>query len=805
LPQVGLVLGNVALNLAFGVGASIVADWLRPKQARTVAARTSRGISFDVTVGEQVPVSSLFGRGRVNGHLVFAQEYGENNEFAKFVVAMGRTPSRYDANEALLLDEKVRALSGSNADTHGKVVTDYIVEGTPHAWWKTYDGATGQTADAGLIAAAPTRWTSEHAGVGTPYGILTIRQNADIFGGSLPRIGSVWRGNRFHDWRFDEALGGEGDMNWADPSTWAWSENPAVLKWNYRRGLWRNGVKLLGLGFSQHAQDLGYYTAAANLADEELEFEDWTGARYAFGREISDDESPADVQRDFDRAMCGTSFDRGGADAPLPAQQHVAAFTVTDGDLLEEMDGRPFPVLADLKGTVSLKRTGYHGQFIDQDEDWAVRPYGTQISADLEELIGNTKLQSFDQPFEYRMERAQMRAQIELRKQLFPARRTETFGPRSNVLEPGDPFTRVMGEAAWGTMLGVVEKVVPLPGRIGNTVTWRQWDNTIIPDADEGFIEPAPAPGTPPVAPSRTLAVAGLNVVPYQRLGAGGTEQPYARASWTPITDPNVKQVMIRVWPVGGDEATDKLDFLADARLQSTKIFGPLAQLTDYNRKAIPVRTDAFTVFWGGAGSFTTGAEKAAVNPEVLEPILVGSQVLKQMGQLRSLIAQWKQIGTTLEQMDRENYHLRNAMSREIMVEIGNTAASFAEIIEVTVNPLLGALATRVDSLYAAHGGNTSQINQKWNLEATEDGYGATYGLQLAVNADGLFRAATMFADVPTDPDEPTRWGFMAGQFVWFTSLGVPIAAMDEDGHQRSANGVVDLDWIGGGFSITVP
>ena len=167
MPAAVPLIGQVALNLAIGVGASILSNALRPQQSRpTISAQTSRGISFEVTVGEQVPVSAVFGLNRARAHLIFAQEYGENNEYAKFVYAMGK--GWYHSSEHLLLDETVMTLSGSNTDTHGKVITDKVVSGTPYGWWKTYNGAPGQAADAGLIAAAPTRWTSDHHGTGTP-------------------------------------------------------------------------------------------------------------------------------------------------------------------------------------------------------------------------------------------------------------------------------------------------------------------------------------------------------------------------------------------------------------------------------------------------------------------------------------------------------------------------------------------------------------------------------------------------------------------------------------------------------------
>jgi hypothetical protein len=56
---------------------------------------------------------------------------------------------------------------------------------------------------------------------------------------------------------------------------------------------------------------------------------------------------------------------------------------------------------------------------------------------------------------------------------------------------------------------------------------------------------------------------------------------------------------------------------------------------------------------------------------------------------------------------------------------------------------------------------------------------------------------------VPVDTGQPTRIGFAAGQTVFFTSGGDPIALMDEDGHFKSANGAVDIDMFTGAVSFT--
>src|SRR5690606_10331400 len=136
-------------------------------------------------------------------------------------------------------------------------------------------------------------------------------------------------------------------------------------------------------------------------------------------------------------------------------------------------------------------------------------PFGTRINVPLETLTRGPKPQPLDQPYEHRIERAQYRAEIALRRYAFGATRTGTFTAAANVLEPGDVVTR---DCEWGPTLMMVDAIEPNPDGPGRTVTLAEWSNTIVPDADEGFIALPAEPGAEPVAAVRTLQVSGLAV-----------------------------------------------------------------------------------------------------------------------------------------------------------------------------------------------------------------------------------------------------------------------------------------------------
>ena len=622
------LLGNIAINLAIGVATSVLASVLRPaEQAKPKTVTTQRGFSFEMTSGETVPYSAVFGIARAKGSLHYWNEYGEGENYhLQLVIRIGI--GEHDGLETFLVDEKPVTLAGSNSDAKGRSVTEYTVSGTPYLWVKQYTGVAGQAADVELVAqAGPAgRWTTSSKMTGWAYLIVTVRYNADLYGSTLPRFGSVWRGLKLFDWREPGAV-------WGTPSTYVFSKNPAVIRHNFRRGIYVGGRRVLGMGFPAAAQDLSYYTAAANRCDEDFydPASDTTFPVFEYGREIGDDEEKLAVLRELDASYAGSSFKRGGADAPLPAQQLVSVMTLNDGDRLLKADGSRYPVLADRKGSVSSKRTMWHGQFVSADAGWDLAPFTPRINTTLESVLGGGRAETIDQPFERLQERAQLRAEIALRRQIYAATRTETFGPKAFRLEPGDAITRV---CEWGSMLMVVEKTEPLPDRTGVTITMSQWNNAIVPASGESFVTLPVAPGAGPADPSRTIAVSGGSIIAYGRSG-GGAVHPFGKATWTAITDPNVDQVMIRLWPTSGTEADDKEDFFADSKLGSVKLCGPLSPLTAYTYKFRPIRSDGRTTVWSNTAEFTTGAEVApAVAEGSITPAMLGQELSNISGPL---------------------------------------------------------------------------------------------------------------------------------------------------------------------------
>lgn len=89
-------------------------------------------------------------------------------------------------------------------------------------------GMPGDTADAYLQSVAPEQWTSAHLLRGCAYVVLTLDLEQQRFQAGPPGITARIRGRRVYDPRKDSTRGGAGTHRLADPSTWQWTNNPAL-------------------------------------------------------------------------------------------------------------------------------------------------------------------------------------------------------------------------------------------------------------------------------------------------------------------------------------------------------------------------------------------------------------------------------------------------------------------------------------------------------------------------------------------------------------------------------------------------
>jgi hypothetical protein len=779
MPAVAAAIPGVLINLAIGaavnVGVGLISNAIFGSGDPT---RTSRGVEMQPRAGVNQPVRVVFGEWATPGRFWHQNSYGTDNEYLQLVYECGRT--EYEGLVGILGDGKAKALSGSNASPRGRVIDDYTKDGVPHAWVKYYTGAPGQVADPELVARAdpPSRWPATKKMTGTAYAIVTVRYNEEVFEGGLPQWTFVWRGAKFYDRRKDSTQpGGSGAHRWGQPETYEWTKNPAVMLDNFRRGLWINGVRMLGIGVGESACDHARFVAAANLCDESVFYPDTgrTLPRYTFSGEVSDAEDQISVVRMFETAMAGYGAEFGGAYGPLPAQTMIPVMTLTDKD---RVTGEDVSERTRLDPTET--KTAYNGMFVSPENGWVEKEYGLRKDVAVETIEGGRRQGKLDLEFITAQETAGCVAEIFRRRDRYSATEVAVYGPKAAKLEPGDVVTRVSD--LFGTIPMMVWGIKELPGA-KYQITFRGWHNSIVPTPTSGFLPLLPTPIAAPV-PTRPITVSGLLALAATQT-SGPNTVPAIRVTWTPITDRTVDRVIIKYWRDGDPDDARYLS--VDEPGAGIAVIEGVVPEANYVLAATIATTPPRTTIWSAERTVTTGplTVGATPGPGSVDYEALGEDVQRALewmnAGVRSSIEAFKRLGSILSEQDLDNYNSREMLKREIGVRLDTVEASFVEVIEVALGPG-GAIATALSSLYAAMGGNSAQVNVRWQAQAGPTGYSARMALQAAVD-DGIFRAATLMLDVPENSALPTRLILDAEQTVVTTDGGTTVQAMfDADG-----------------------
>ncbi|MEO9227441.1 MAG: hypothetical protein ABI216_00615 [Devosia sp.] len=795
---------QIVFGIVLSLASTLIQQALAPKAKPSAAAATTRGYRGTIQTGGTVPQSFLVGTVAVPGKLEFRSAWGD----------AGGTPNAYLTDVISLGDLPITDVTGFfvNSAAVTKAATGHTMQGYPiaeyadHLWWEFFDGSqtTANTYLTGKFGSDPDRpWLTDMIGRGVPYLTMTALIDETLWTG-FPTYMAVCQGIRLYDPRLDTTAGGTGSQRWADPSTWAFSDNNIVIVYNILRGIYDADGNHFWGGHARASQvPYDIWSDAMDACDEAVTLEaGGTEPRFRAGREISVAEVPADVIRDLlvgANARIGLS---GGVWSVLVGVPATSDGSFTDADVIVT-EGTTLDAFPNLDGIVN----GATATYIEPAQAWEQKETAPYYRSDIEtEDDDRRQLEGLNLSTTFSGTQAQriIKATVEESRRF--ARHVVSLPPIFGVY-------RVLQTLAWtSTANGYTAKLFLITAKTeapsGSIVLGLQEidpaDHDWTPGTDEQPISFAPMS---PIKPG-AIPMTGWSVAPYVYPNTAGQptrigiEVEFAGG----MTDVASVRIQVRedfgsgntVWD-SGEQAYDLTE--ADPVVRRITWAG-IIPATDYEVRGLFISPPAS----GRVNTWSSWLPVTTANvPPVSaqEIVLAAAEVLGQMGQIRTLIEQFKQFGTLLEGMDRENFTLRNTLSRSIAVKLGDLEASFTEIIEVALGPG-GAIATALESLYAAMGGNTAEVNVRWSAQAGVDGYAARYAVQAAVN-DGSFRAATLFLDVPTDTGQPTRIGLAAGQTVFLTSTGIPIAAIDEDGIFHSTNDVVQIDMIGGAFSITVP
>jgi len=797
---------NFIIQLIVGVVLSIASTLLKqafgPKPQEQQRRTGTRG---SASLGGKVPQYFLVGTIGDPGKFEDGGEWGND----------GEVPNAYSTDVHSFGDLPITGLSGLfvNGVRVSIPTTGGTAQGYPVAdlngkfWWKFYDG-TQTVADAFLVDKfgdkAERPWTADKIGRGLPYLATTALWDESLWN-AFPKILGEFQGIKLYDPRQDTTAGGSGSQRWNDPSTWAFSDNNWVIIYNIERGIYYNepgattlGTKVWGGDATQAQMPYAAWAAAMDKCDVEIGLVGGgTEKQFRAGRRISLNERPADVIKEFligaNSRICHAS---DGTIYPLCGVPDEADGAFTDADVLasEPLGSIPFPNLDSIIN-------GATATYREPSQAWEDKETAPYYRSDLEaEDDGRRQVEGLDLGTTFSGTQAQrvIKAVIE------EGRRFKTHVV---ALPPEFAQFRPLQVLAWtSARFDYSAKLFLITARTltpwGQVVFGLQEidpaDHDWVPATDEQPLSFAPVVTNRP-APQE---VSGLFVEPAIMVDSdGASRRPAIDVFWSSASvTVDVRAVRITV-RLAADESLVWEGEAPRPEIGSARLTEALLPNEDYEVQIEYVPHSGRATVGSSWLPVTTPNVKLGASDIAIDLSNVAQDVLSQLGlKPRQLIEQFKQLGTLLEEVDRENFTKREALFREITVELEGLEASFTEIIEVALGPG-GAIVQALESLYAAMGGNTSEVNVRWEAVAAPSGYSARYAIQAAVN-DGTFRSATFFIDVPADVGQPTRIGVMAGQFAYFTAAGVPIAVMDEDGFLRSANDAVVINMLTGAFRL---
>lgn len=537
---IGIYTGNVALIVQGGltIAAQAVVDLTMPK---TPARQASE---MEIALGEQ-PRSIFVGEGYTAGTLVDSFNYG------------GTYGTDWEVRIIRLADEPCEALVSFfvNTDTN-----DYVGDG----FYPRYDDQlqlyfradTSVDPLPAIVVDNGPGWSADYIGrsgcdVIVAYKADKPNDKHPGWPGGRPTFGFILKGGKRYDPRKDDTAGGSGSHRWEDRTTWEWSENPAVCRYNWARGIYADGAVtdpsalLVGRGLSAIEAPPENIFAAANLCDEAV----GSGVRYRVAGPIYSNQDFIDVEQMFAIATAGSVITHEGDVQLEPGQSKSIVATITDDDVL-----------------VGSKVSYNNGFLSESSPDWVnsvtptyVEPAQLWNSHQAPPARVTSDILSDGRPREASitlrlvkdLEQAQRIAEIQRRLGRLWGRVTLTLGPRFCQLEEGDCF-------AWqsdrylngGTLIFRIESY-SLNEKWQITINGRQidadvFDGVFAPPSDLSVVSPSPVP------PSTGTPAAGQWALTPVTVSSGGVNVPALEITGSASDDTSVGAIIFEYWKSDG-------------------------------------------------------------------------------------------------------------------------------------------------------------------------------------------------------------------------------------------------------------
>jgi len=370
------VAGASAATLAAGAALSSIAysSYAAKKteaDARKDAARSAR----DITVRSAIePARIIYGTARTSGPVVYtntAPTLGTSDNSTLWTAISLCQHEIDDITEIWLDGDQILSSAIDWAGTGGVTSGKYGPIGSNEVTNFYRRLGTDTQTHVTELATAISDWTSDYDGRGVAYIVsafeLGTATGEGVWAQGAPKnIRAVIKGKKVYDPRKDSTqTGGSGAHRLADPTTWEWSDNPALCVADYLFDA-RLGMGAEGITYNEIDWELVF--AAANVCDTLVTTPDGNQKRFTCNGALSTGETYAENIKQLLSSMSGQITWSGGKFRIRAAAYEAPTYSFTGDDVVGDVQIQP-------ERTRTQRYNKIRGTFIDPDSDYVATQF----------------------------------------------------------------------------------------------------------------------------------------------------------------------------------------------------------------------------------------------------------------------------------------------------------------------------------------------------------------------------------------------------------------------------------------------
>lgn len=438
-----IILASVIAAGATFLIVSKISSLLSPSRPSSSALQAQQ-FTVDSTVA---PRMYIYGRVKTSGVLTFIGTSGTNNKYLWVVITLA--DHQCEEIGDIWLDSIKITSSDIDAGTG-------LVSGGSPAWngklyiWK-HLGTSAQTVDTNLDAAFSSLWDSNHKGQGQAYIVVRMERDQDAFPNGNPQnYFALVKGRRLYDPRLDSTNGGSGSHRLTNPSTWAWSTNPALATADYLTGGHAyyddtviTATARRGMKTATSRIDWAQVSAAATECEDSMSLPgSQTENRYSCNGVVSADLPHSENLARILSSMSGTLVYTGGTFRVFCAQYDSPSLSIGDNDLTGEYQVETSVGDAAVFNAVSAV-------YFDSTRDYQPVTSYMRTNSSYETADGRREPKSIDLPMVTSEYQAQRLCEIENRVGRSQTVITMMLGLNGFKLKTWDTFSLTLSELSY--------------------------------------------------------------------------------------------------------------------------------------------------------------------------------------------------------------------------------------------------------------------------------------------------------------------------------------------------------------------